>query len=59
MEAINQKGLTAEGLHIKAANSKESASGYSRAEAVQRILDETCSFNSRRKTNKRATEDEA
>lgn len=49
VEAVTQKKLTAEGLHIKASNSKEASSGYSRAEAVQRILDETCSFHSRRK----------
>jgi len=58
VEAITQKGLTAAGLHNKAANSKESASGYSRAEAVQRILDETCRFNSRRKTPKRTAANE-
>lgn len=57
-EVIKLKGLTAEGLHNKAANSKESASGYSRAEAVQRILDKACSFNSRRATPKSSVEDE-
>jgi len=49
VEAVTAKKLTAEGLHIKASNSKEASSGYSRAEAVQRILDETCSFHSRKK----------
>ena len=58
VEAITQKGLTAAGLHNKAANSKESASGYSRAEAVQRILDETCRFNSRRRTPKSTAADD-
>ena len=58
IEAITQKGLTSAGLHNKAANSKESASGYSRAEAVQRILDETCRFNSRRRAPKATATDE-
>jgi hypothetical protein len=49
VEAVTEKKLTAAGLHIKASNSKEASSGYSRAEAVQRILDETCSFHSRKR----------
>lgn len=47
---VHRAGLSAEGLHNKASNSKESASGYSRAEAIQRILEDTCPRLSRRST---------
>lgn len=47
VDCVLRKRLSAEGLHNKAANSKESASGYSRAEAVQRILENTCRFKTR------------
>jgi hypothetical protein len=48
VDCVRRKGLSAEGLHNKASNSKESASGYSRAEAIQRILEDTCPRLSRR-----------